>query len=299
MTPGDRASRAETLAAALTRGTRYLARRGVPSAARNARFLLAHALGTDLAGLVRRPDEALGEEEARRFGALLCARGRRQPLQYLLGSWEFYGFEIEVSPAALIPRPETEGLVERVLCETTDGARLAVDVGTGTGAIAIALARERPDLRVIAVDLSRAALELAARNVAKHGLGDRIELVRGSFLAPMKEDPRRGSVDVVVSNPPYVSDLGFSDLPPEVREHEPRAALVSGPSGLEAFSAIVPEAAEVLAAGGLLAFEVGDGQSAAVSGFIAGDGRYLTAEIWPDLAGTPRVVTARRTAARA
>lgn len=284
---------AETVGQALLRGAGYLERRGVESALRNARFLLAHALGGDVPRLVAALDQPLADAAARQYGVLLCSRGSREPLQYLLGRWEFWGLDLEVGPQALIPRPETETLVERVLAEIPREPALLVDVGTGTGAIALALARERPQWRLIATDVSPAALELARRNVAALGLLERIELCEGDLLDALAGRPETGALDAVVSNPPYVTEAEYATLAPELM-FEPRPALVPGPTGLECYQRLIPQAAVWLRPGGLLALEVGAGQAEAVAAICRDSGGFGESTLTRDLSGIARVVTARR-----
>jgi len=284
----------ETVAAALARGTRYLERRGVASAERNARFLLAEALSIDFTGLVGRMTAALDRGPAREYGRLLCERGGRRPLQHILGTWEFWGLELDVGPQALIPRPETETLVEVTLAAMPREARFVADIGTGTGAIACALAVERPALTLYAIDLERGALELARSNVARHGLAGRIHLLLGDLFEPLSGEVETGSLDAIVSNPPYVAEADLADLEPEVREHDPHSALVSGPTGLEVIERLVAGASQWLRPGGLLAFEIGAGQVAAALSAVRATDAYEAERSWPDLSGIARVISAHR-----
>jgi release factor glutamine methyltransferase len=221
--------------------------------------------------------------------AWVAARARRIPLQHLTGVVEFRGLVFEVGPDVLIPRPETEGLVDAVLdAGLPDDARVA-DLGTGSGAIAVTLSVLRPSWRVVAVERSPGALSVAARNAARHGEGERVELVEGDFAVAA----RLGPFDAVVSNPPYVTEAEWRKLEPEVRDHEPKGALVPGPSGQEAYEAIVPLAASVLRPEGLLALELGHRSAAAVS-TLASSAGLRAVRVLLDLAGIPRVFLARR-----
>jgi len=219
---------------------------------------------------------------------LVKRRGAGEPVAYLVGMREFFSLPLAVSPAVLVPRPETEGLVVRVidLCRTLPEARIA-DVGTGSGAIAVALARHLPRATITATDTSAAALDVARANVARHGVGERVALLERDLLADLP-----GPFDVIVSNPPYVRDDEFAALPADVRLHEPRTALVAGPTGVEVIARLAAQAVERLAEGGWLVVEVGPAEAAndvlaAIPGLVVGP-------TIADLAGRPRIVQARR-----
>jgi release factor glutamine methyltransferase len=265
----------------LVAGTEELSRAGVPSPRVDAEWLLAHALGISRTELYADGDEPPADRE-RVFRELVARRAAREPLAYVLGDWGFRRLRLRVDPRVLIPRPETEGLVERCLELIADRAEPAVlDIGTGSGAIALAIADEHPGARVIGTDTSADALAVAAENVALTGL--RVELVEGELFAGLD-----GPFDLVVSNPPYVAPEDVAALPPEVGEHEPRAALIE--SG--ATEAIAEEALNRLVPGGWLAFEVADGKAHAVADLLRGL-RYEDVTIGKDLAGRERVVDGR------
>jgi release factor glutamine methyltransferase len=217
--------------------------------------------------------------------ALLARRVAREPVQYLTGAREFWSLPLVVDHRVLIPRPETEVLVETALA-VAGGARQVVDVGTGSGAVAAALASELPAAAVWASDIDPDALRVARLNLDRHA--PRVRLVRGDLLRPF----RAGAFDLVVSNPPYCADAVLAGLAPEVRDHEPRRALWAGSDGLVALRALVVEAPRVLAAGGWLVVEMGAGQAGAVREMIAGAGRYGQARIVCDPAGIERVLAA-------
>ncbi|MGH2944918.1 MAG: peptide chain release factor N(5)-glutamine methyltransferase [Solirubrobacteraceae bacterium] len=245
----------------------------------DAEVLLAAAMGVDRGALIADPGRGMEPSEARAFSDAARRRVQREPVAYILGRKGFRRLELAVDPRVLVPRPETEHVVEATL-GLPAGARV-VDVGTGSGAIALALADERPDLRVVGTESSAGALAVARANAARLGLA--VELVEGDLL-----DPVTGPVDAVVSNPPYVR-LGET-LPPEVG-YEPREALYGGPDGLDAFRRLAP--ATAAAGATFAAFEVGAGQAAAVEALLlAAD--FETTERVPDLAGIDRVVVARR-----
>jgi release factor glutamine methyltransferase len=272
----------------------YLEQRGVERARLDAEYLLAHVLGMGRLDMYLQHERPLEPAELAAFRPLLKRRAAREPLQYVLGRQAFRELDLEVGPGVLIPRPETEQLVEVVLGRARDrgSERLtALDVGTGSGAIALALLAEGPFERVVATDASAAALEVAARNRDACGMAHRLDLRAGAFFDPVAPGER---FDVVVSNPPYVAEGERAALAPEVAAWEPAQALFAGADGLEALRSIVAGAPAVLLDGGLLALEVGDGQAEAVAALVRGRGEYDAVEVHRDLAGKERVVTAAR-----
>jgi release factor glutamine methyltransferase len=269
-----------------------LAEAGIDTARVDAEWLLAGTLG------VRRGDVWLAldvEPEpaaAARFEAAVARRARREPLQQILGWEEFRGLRLRVTPDVLVPRPETEVLVERALdlLPPPGAAPLVADVGTGSGCIACAIARERADTWVVALDASLPALAVAAENVRALGLERRVRLVAADLLAAL--GPAR--FDLVAANPPYLPTELVAALAPEVREHEPFLALDGGPDGLAAIRAVVDGAARVLVPGGALVLETAGGaQAHAVAGLLAGRG-FTGIDVRRDLTGTERIVSARR-----
>lgn len=285
-----------TLGGELARATRRLMAAGVPDAGLDAEWLLAGALGVDRATLFTRRQESLEREVAERFEGWLERRVRREPLQHVLGEQEFYGRRFASDRRALIPRPETETLVDAVLAlpphlgaPLERGPRLC-DAGTGSGCVAITLAAERPDWSVDAIDASPDALALAGSNVERHGLGERVQLERMRFDELLH---RAGAYDAIVSNPPYVAESEWDGLQPEVRDFDPRDALVSGVTGLEAYGLLSRVASVALRPGGWLALEVGFGQAPLVERILADRG-FVESARRDDLSGTARVVTAQR-----
>ncbi len=275
-----------TLREALTRATDQLAANPQlrPTALADAALLLQHLCGIDRAGLIAHPERKLVREELAAYQALVERRLRFEPVQYILCEQEFYGLALTVTPAVLIPRPETELLVEAVLARVQPEA-LIVDIGTGSGAIAIALAVALPQARLVAVDVSAAALAVARGNARRHGVEGRAQFVEGDLLAGV------GQVDAVVSNPPYVPAGDAAEMHPQVREHEPGLALFAGEDGLAVYRRLVPQAHEKLAPGGLLAMEIGYGQRDALAGLLEG---WRGVEFLADLQGIARVVVAFR-----
>jgi len=268
----------------------------------DAELLLARVLDVPRAGLFREPDRELTADEAAGFEDLLRRRLAREPVAYITGWRSFRTIDLEVTPDVLIPRPETETLVEVALEALAamplhgpdpQDEPLALDVGTGSGCVALALAAEDPFVRVVATDVESGALAVARRNAARLGLARRVEFVLSDLFADVGERP----FDLVVSNPPYIPADEYVALEPNVRDYEPRRALYGGVDGLDVYRRLVPGAALLLRPGGTLAVEVGAGQADAVAGVIAAAGAFETAERRDDLSGITRVVCARRRAA--
>jgi release factor glutamine methyltransferase len=253
---------------------------GVDSPRLDAELLLAEASGWDRARFATEPEAGVPADAARRFGELVRRRLRREPIAYILGRKGFRSIELEIDRRVLVPRPETELLVELAL-ELRPGRVL--DLGTGSGAVALAIAAELPGCEVAATDISAAALEVARGNAARLGLGERVKLVEGML------PPDLGRFGLLVANLPYVGEAEWSTLEPEVTEWEPREALLAGPDGLELLRAAVPAAVGVAP---VVAFEVGAGQAPAVSEMLFEAG-FGAVETRADLAGIPRVVVAR------
>jgi release factor glutamine methyltransferase len=235
-------------------------KRGMASPRLDAELLLGHTLALDRTGLYMHAHRPVDAEEREAFRALVKRRLSGEPIAYIVGTKGFWTLDLAVDARVLIPRPETEGLVELALRFTRRYAHAAwriVDVGTGSGALALALASELPEASVLAIDVSTDALEVARENAERLGLRDRVNAVAGDLLAPLQARP--ASVDLIVSNPPYVA-LGSGALEPDVAAHEPALALYAGADGLDAIRRLIPEAARALAPGGLLLVEIGHDQ---------------------------------------
>lgn len=283
-----------TIAEALREASTALRVAGLTEPRREAGTLLSHALGRDQAFLITHADEALTEEQLADFRACVERRAAGEPFQYIAGRQEFYGLEFEVGPEVLIPRPETELLVEKALelLKATD-APLLCDVGTGSGCIAVTLLHERKDARGFALDVSTAALAFAARNAARHGVEERLQLLVSDCFEALRDDEHKEMLfDLVTSNPPYIAESDFDGLQKEVREHEPRVALTPGGDGLSVIRRLVAEAAEFLKPGGHLLIEIGFDQHEPVASLI--DPTVWTLlDIHCDLQGIPRTVALR------
>lgn len=257
----------------------------------DAEVLARQVLGWDRARFVADRNERASSAFLLRYEPLVARRERREPVSYIIGTREFWGLPFEVGPDVLIPRPETEFIVEETLAAIgPNAAPRIVDVGTGSGCIAIALACEIPGATVVATDLSSHALDVARRNASRHSVSDRVTFVETSFL-----DGIDGNVDVIVSNPPYVPSVSEPGLTPEVREYEPPVALYGGTDGLDALRSVLEGAAEKLARGGLLVMEFGCGQDDCVRGLVASVNGLEIVKIRHDLQDIPRTVVCRRT----
>jgi release factor glutamine methyltransferase len=281
----------ETLRSAIARLTNEL----VPSPRMNAELLLMFALNCDRAYLHAHPERELTTDEAARYESALAERTRGVPAQYITGHQEFWGLDLIVSPAVLIPRPETEHLIETVLelhssvsrgRKPEAGSRI-LDVGTGSGAIALALAKEFPEAEIQATDISSAAIEIARANAARHQFESRIHFHHADLLSGFDNNP----FDLIVSNPPYVGESEEDQVQLEVRRFEPRGAVFAGPTGLEVIGRLIPQAHAALKPGGWLIMEISGTISEQVGKLLQD---WKDVRIRPDLQAIPRVVQARK-----
>lgn len=280
----------------------------VPSHTLAAELLLMHALGCDRAWLYGHPEQTLAADVSSRFFDLVARRAAGTPTQYLTGRQEFWGLDFEVGPGVLIPRPETEHVVEVALARLGQpyaapksggrGAALPLrlaDVGTGSGCLAVALARELPQARVWATDISPVALEFARRNAARHGVDSRLEFLEASLLTPFLPGARAAPAapfDLIVSNPPYVACQAAPELPREVREHEPPEALFAGQQGSALYAELLEQAAHLLVPSGVVVVEIGYGAVERVMELLGF--AWTRVAVTSDLAGIPRVLAAER-----
>lgn len=264
----------------------YLAGKGVENARLEAEWLLCAALGLDRVGLYVNFDRPLTPAELTAYREMVARRAQREPLQYILGNQEFMGLEFEVSPGALIPRHDTEVLVEAALQRAAPTSRI-LDIGVGSGCIAVALAKALPQVEVVGVEKSPEALALAERNAGKHGV--RVTLFEGSLFEPFPGQ----KFDLIVSNPPYIPTADMETLQPEVRDFEPHQALDGGPDGLAFYRLIIPAAPDYLTPGGWLLFEVGIAEASAVQALFEATGRFAELFTAKDTNGIERVVGGR------
>ncbi|HYV84629.1 MAG TPA: peptide chain release factor N(5)-glutamine methyltransferase [Patescibacteria group bacterium] len=281
-------------AGALVREAAALLRaHGVAEPVRDAERLLGHVLGLDRAALHGDPARPISGTQDEQFRSLARRRAAREPLQHLTGEQEFWSLSFRVTPDVLVPRPESEHLIEALLRLGLRPDPSLLDVGTGSGCLAIAAAREIPGALVVATDIEAAALDVARGNALRHGVSDRVTFLRGDLFAPLSGRRQERGFDVILCNPPYIPEAEMAGLEPEVRDHEPRRALTPGPDGLAVHRRLAAAALDWLRPGGTLLVEIGAGQDeAARTLYPAGGGLDLTA-IEPDLAGIPRVIVAR------
>ena len=307
---------------ALKEGMAQLRAAQIPSHTLAAELLLMHALERDRAWIYGHPEEFLDPPAAEKFLALIARRAAGEPVQYLTGKQEFWGLEFEVTPAVLIPRPETEHVMEVALARLGErGIKIhldtgapreklrVADVGTGSGCLAVALAWELPHAEVYATDISAPALEVARRNAARHGVADRIQFLQRDLLTGLENiDPssvvaqhathpstQRGPLfDLIVSNPPYIARNEAPQLQREVRDHEPHAALFGGPTGTEMYQRLIDQARDLLRDRGILVLELGHDSAEHVRGIFDVQPAWTKVAITMDLAGIPRVLAAER-----
>lgn len=289
----------EDSAAALVHEASALLRAaGVEAPERDAEVLLAHVLGIDRGALHARPERRTGEEAARRYRDLVRRRAAREPLQHLTGVQEFWSLPFRVTPDVLIPRPESEGILEALLerpMPAGPGRPRLLDLGTGSGCLAVAAAHALPGARVVAVDDSDAALRVARSNAEAIGVADRVTFALGDLYEALPDDALEdGRFDAILSNPPYIAAAEMDGLAPEVRDREPRRALTPGDDPLGVHRRILEGAPRVLEADGWLFVEIGAGQEPAIRALYARQRSMRLEDIRPDLAGIPRVVASRR-----
>jgi release factor glutamine methyltransferase len=262
------------------------------TAVRDAELLLLHTLQISRVTLLTHPGNELSAEQHALYRTSIARRLQYEPIQYITGQQEFYDLLLEVTPAVLIPRPETEHLVEAVLARLPNDVPLQIaDIGTGSGAIAIALAVHLPGAEITALDLSQEALVVAAANIRRNNLSHRVHLLQSDLLSAVSQNGQ--CFDAIVSNPPYVPESDRASLHPEVRDHEPAAALFAGPDGLELYRRLIPQAQAVLKPSGLLAVEIGHGQREALAALLED---WLEVSFIDDLQQIPRVALARKSA---
>lgn len=297
---------------ALKEGIARLRAADVPSHTLAAELLLMHALGRDRAWLYAHSETALDPAAAEKYFALIARRAAGEPTQYITGKQEFWGLEFEVTPAVLIPRPETEHVVEVALerlgsrgikIDMATGkpspALRVADVCTGSGCLAVALAHELPHAEIFATDISAAALEVARRNATRHHVSDRIHFLQTNLLEALAHESQTASeqsriFSLIVSNPPYVASGEAATLPREVREHEPEPALFGGPTGIEIYPQLIAQTGALLAPRGLVVLELGYNLADGVRKIFHAQPGWTNISITKDLAGIPRVIAAER-----
>jgi len=264
----------------------------------NAELLLARSLNLSREGLYAHLQDPSGEEEKEKFERLILKRLSGEPLQYILGYQEFWSIPFKVDPRVLIPRPETELLVEQSLSILTAACHkrtpYVLEIGTGSGAIAICLAKEVRDLFVMATDISGEALLLARENAKSAGVLQRVEFVNGDLFSPIRRMPEQGPFDLILSNPPYILRSQIKNLAREIKDYEPAVALNGGEDGMEFYRSMVSQGPSYLRRGGWLLLEVGEGQGKRVSAMIEEEGSFSRSERIKDLSGNDSVVKAQK-----
>ncbi len=296
LTPSLESHMSDTCLDILNQAVQKLRSEGVDRPRTNAELLLAAVLNVKKIDLYLNRDRILTSRQIEKFNQFLRERISGRPLQYILGSTEFFGLEFEVNERVLIPRPETEILVETII-ENIRGVLQPriVDLGTGSGAIGISLAKSLKNSFVFATDISAQALKVAEKNARRHGVDEQIEFGQGDLFEPLKDKNLEGTVDCVVSNPPYVSEEEFNNLPREVSDYEPIVALKTDEEGTSFHRKMIENCLDFLNESGILAVEVGLGQAAKVTDLIRGRKGFRRAEIKKDLGGIERIVLGRRT----
>jgi release factor glutamine methyltransferase len=290
----ERRASTVTIAETITRAAARLAAHRIENSRLDAEVLLSHILGRDRAWLLAHYPDELDFRSERSYDLVLDRRAVREPLQYITGSQEFWGLPFWVTPDVLIPRPETELVVETALALLQNVAEpTLIDLCTGSGCIAVSLAQDRPQARVFAVDRSEAALSIAREN-ARRNRAAQIRFLAGDLFAPLEELDLAGRADIITANPPYVRSGELATLQPEVRDFEPEMALIAGPRGTEISELIISGAPAYLRPGGSLIMEMGIGQAEELRNLAADAGSYSAVNILKDLSGIERVVAAKK-----
>ncbi len=283
----------KSIAETILDGAHHLRVAGVPEARREVGSILGHVLGRDRSFILTHADDLLDEEQDKAFRTLLTRRASGEPLQYLTGHQEFFGLDFEVTPDVLIPRPETELLVETALnLFDPNDALLFCDVGAGSGCITITLLNKLRQARAVALDISEPALTVAQRNASYHSVADRVEFFRSDCFETVR-DTHQFAFELIVSNPPYVETCALDSLQREVRDFEPRVALFAGADGLAVIRRLMTESASFLKPQGFFLFEIGFNQAPAVEALIDRE-MWQLINVHPDLQGIPRIVALQK-----
>ena len=300
-----------TIKETLSWAEEYLQSHGVPNCKTEAEYLLSHLLNCKRSGLYLKHDKSVAIDEFQRFMGWLNKRIAREPSQYIIGEQEFWGLEFKVTRDVLIPRPETEILVEEAVKTVrsqesevrsqntkihyselrTPDSKLILDLCTGSGCIAVSIAKEIPDSQIYVVDISESALDVARENAERHSVVDKITFIQGNLFAPLRGLSLK--VDLIVSNPPYVSRDMMKDLQPEIRDYEPEIAVYAGDDGLDFYRRIISESPAYLTQGGHLILEIGYGQAEEIKKLIEQSNAFADISITKDFAGIDRVIKAQ------
>ncbi len=279
--------------------TGFLAEKNIDSPRLSAELLLSHVLSLKRIELYTRFDAVVEQDKLSVLRGLVKRAGQNEPVAYLVGKTEFYSIELDITPDCLIPRPETELLVERAIefLRTRQGPQLVCDLCTGSGCIAVAIAKNFPDAHITATDISDAALSVAARNIEKHALADRVDLLCGDLFDPILPQLDKSPFDLIVCNPPYVSASEYEALEPNVRDYEPRIALHAGPAGLDIYKRVAEKADAFLKPDGALILEIGHAQGPALRQLLESSTRFADIRIEKDFHNNDRIVTASKASA--
>ncbi len=274
--------------------TEYFTEKGIDAPRLSAEWLLSHVLGLKRIELYTQFNKIVGQEQLSQLHELVKRAANQEPIAYLTGKKEFYSLEIEVTNDCLIPRPETELLVERAIefLRTRSGDQSICDLCTGCGCVAVAIARNFANCRIVATDISDKALAVAEKNVAKHGLMNRIKLLQGDLFEPVIAGLGPAKFDLIVSNPPYVSEPEYEKLPPNVKNFEPKSALIAGKDGLDIINKIISDTNGYLKPSGTLMLEIGNEQGKAVHALLESSGYFDTVKIEKDYSNLDRLAVA-------
>lgn len=276
--------------------TEYLGTKGIESARLSSELLLSHVLGLKRIELYTQFDKQVSQEQLDLLHGMIKRAGLHEPVAYLTGGTEFYSLELDITADCLIPRPETELLVQRAIefLRTRSGVQYICDLCTGSGCIAVAIAKNVPDARVTATDISSAALEVAARNVEKHRLNEQVRLLCGDLFEPIIQQLDVNQFDLIVCNPPYVSTAEYEKLDKNVKDYEPASALLAGADGMDVYRSIIKKVDEFLKPGAALMLEIGYAQGPAVRELLEQPGAFAEIKIEKDLHDNDRIVIARK-----
>ena len=276
--------------------TQFLGDKGIDSPRLSAELLLSHVLGLKRIELYTQYDTVVGRQELHKLRELVRRAGQNEPIAYLVGKTEFYSMELNVTPECMIPRPETELLVQRAIefLRTRTGSQLVCDLCTGSGCIAVAIAKNFPNAQIIATDICDAALAVAATNVEKYNLQDKIKLLSGDLFDPIIPQLDVGKFDLIVCNPPYVSSGEYEKLEQNVRDYEPRLALFAGDDGLDIYRRIIDKVDSFLKSDAALIMEIGYAQGQVIKELLERAGIFAEVKIEKDFHDNDRVVTAKK-----
>jgi release factor glutamine methyltransferase len=266
--------------------------KSLPRADLESKVLLLHSGGLTEQQFFSKPEMSLSQRAEKKFFRLVTKRLTQIPLAYITGEKEFWSLSFKVNPCVLIPRPETELLVETAIKLSSQATRLILDIGTGCGNVAVSIAHEISSVQIIATDISKRALKIAKMNAVRHKVANRITFVAGDLFSPVEDLEFEERFDCIISNPPYVSKDDWDRLPAEIKSHEPSKALIAGSTGLEFIQKLIRESSRYLKKKGYLIFEIGVGQTEALLKYL--ESGWHNVECWNDFSGIPRIISAQK-----